>query len=128
LEAPHVFVEDVSVQSIAKANVAYQTSDLPKKLGRYHRHPDATFWGWRDIWLDPAFRNWNIESSLDSIRCPVLVIQGEDDEYGTERQIQAIQARIPWAEVLMLPGCGHAPHRDHPRATLDRIVSFLATI
>ena len=93
LEAPHVFVEDLSVASIAQARVAYVTTDLPQKLGRYHQHVDATFWGWNDIWLDPQFRSWNIEEYLPAIRCPVLCIQGHDDEYGTAAQVQAIQAR-----------------------------------
>jgi pimeloyl-ACP methyl ester carboxylesterase len=125
LEAPHVFVEDLSVKSIAEARTAYQTTGLPRKLGRYHQHADATFWDWNDIWLDPRFRSWNIESCLDSIRCPVLVIQGEDDEYGTVRQIEAIQARIPSTQVLLLPRCRHSPHRDQPEATLERVAEFV---
>jgi pimeloyl-ACP methyl ester carboxylesterase len=128
LEAPHMFVEDLSVQSIAEARIAYQATDLPRKLGRYHQHVDSTFWGWNNIWLDPRFRSWNIESYLNSIRCPVLVIQGEDDEYGTTRQIAAIQAKLPSAEVLMLPNCKHAPHRDQPQATLARIKQFVASL
>ncbi len=128
LEAPHVFVEDLSVKSIAEAKAAYLTTDLPRKLGRYHQHVDATFWGWNDIWLDPLFRTWNIESSLDAIRCPVLVIQGEDDEYGTIRQVGAIQARIPCTQVLLLARCGHSPHRDQPEATLDRAADFVAAL
>jgi pimeloyl-ACP methyl ester carboxylesterase len=128
LEAPHVFVEDLSVQSIAQAKIAYETTDLPRKLGRYHQNVDSTFWGWNHIWLDPRFRSWNIESYLPSIRCPVLVIQGEDDEYGTARQIAAIQAKLPSAEVLMLPNCKHAPHRDRPEATLGRIKRFVAAL
>jgi pimeloyl-ACP methyl ester carboxylesterase len=128
LEGPHVFVEDLSVNSIAATKIAYETTDLARKLGRYHEHVDATFRGWSDIWLDPHFRVWNIESYLDSIRCPVLVIQGEDDEYGTVAQIKAIQARIPAAQVLLLPHCGHSPHRDQPLATLDRVAEFVAVL
>ncbi len=128
LEAPHVFVEDLSVQSIGETNNAYQTTDLASRLGRYHEHVDATFRGWSDIWLDPDFLIWNIESSLDSIRCPVLVIQGEDDEYGTMHQIEKIRARIPAAQVLPLPRCGHSPHRDQREATLDRMVEFIGEI
>lgn len=126
LEAPHVFVEDLSVESIAKAKTLYQTTDLPNKLGRYHLDVDATFWGWNDIWLDPRFRSWNIESYLDRIQCPVLVIQGRDDEYGTIRQMEAIQRRIPTAQLRLLPGCGHSPHRDQPEATMDYIEQFMA--
>ena len=112
LEAPHVFVEDLSVASITEAKAAYLTTDLPRKLGRYHQHVDATFWGWNDIWLDPQFRSWNIEEYLPAIRCPILCIQGEEDEYGTIAQVKAIEARVPATEILMLPNCKHSPHRD----------------
>jgi pimeloyl-ACP methyl ester carboxylesterase len=128
LEAPHVFVEDLSVKSIAQAKIAYETTDLSRKLDRYHAHVDATFWGWSDIWLDPHFRSWNIESYLDSIRCPALVIQGEDDEYGTIKQVEAIQARIPSAQVLLLPRCGHSPHRDQKEVILERVAAFVGGI
>jgi len=128
LEAPHVFVEDLSVESIAKTRGLYQTTDLPSKLGRYHRHVDTTFWGWNDIWLDPRFRSWNIESYLDQIKCPVLVIQGRDDEYGTDRQLEAIQRRIPSAQLVLLPDCGHSAHRDQREATIDRMARFIAVL
>ena len=128
LEAPHVFVEDLSVASIAQAKVAYLTTDLPRKLGRYHQHVDATFWGWNDIWLDPKFRSWNIEEYLPAIRCPVLCIQGEDDEYGTIAQVKAIQARVPATEIVMLPNCKHSSHRDQPEATLEKMVEFVAGV
>jgi len=128
LEAPHVFVEDLSVASIAQAKVAYLTTDLPRKLGRYHQHVDATFWGWNDIWLDPKFRSWNIEEYLPAISCPVLCIQGEDDEYGTIAQVRAIQARVPATEVVMMPNCKHSPHRDQPEATLEKMVEFVAGV
>ena len=125
LEAPHVFVEDLSVECIAKAKILYETTDLPTRLGRYHRHVESTFWGWNDIWLDPDFRSWNIESYLDSIICPVLVVQGANDEYGTFRQADAIQKRIPWAQIRMLPNCGHSPHRDQQDLTLNEIAQFI---
>jgi pimeloyl-ACP methyl ester carboxylesterase len=128
LEAPHVFVEDLSVASITQAKVIYLTTDLPPKLGRYHRHVDATFWGWNDIWLDPQFRSWNIEEYLPAIRCPILCIQGEEDEYGTIAQVKAIQARVPATEILMLPNCRHSPHRDQPGATLERMAEFIADL
>ena len=128
LEAPHVFVEDLSVASITQAKVNYQTTDLPHKLGRHHQHPDATFWGWNDIWLSPEFRSWNIESYLPAIRCPILCIQGEEDEYGTIAQLKAIQARVPATEIVMLPDCKHSPHRDQAEATLQRMVEFVAAV
>src|SRR5215469_14520030 len=88
---------------------------------------DATFWGWNRIWLDPRFRDWNIESYLPSIRCPILCIQGEEDEYGTRAQLEAIRARVPRTTILMLPNCRHSPHRDQAETTLNRMVSFIAT-
>ena len=128
LEAPHVFVEPVAIESIAQAKVAYETTDLRQRLGRYHAHVETMFRGWNDIWLDPAFRPWNIESSLDAIRCPVLVIHGEDDEYGTLVQVAAIRARVPSVEVAIWPQCRHAPHRDQPDLTIRRIAEFLAKL
>ena len=128
LEAPHVFVEELSIASIAAAKVAFEITDFRAKLGRYHAHVDATFWGWNDIWLEPQFRSWNIESYLDSIRCPVLCIQGEEDEYGTPAQVEAIRARIPQTELLMLPNCKHSPHRDQQAATLEKMAEFVARI
>ena len=129
LEAPHVFVEDLSVSSITQAKVNYQTTDLPRRVAeRHHAQPDATFWGWNDIWLDPHFRSWNIEAYLPAIRCPILCIQGEEDEYGTIAQVQAIQARVLGTEIVMLPNCKHSPHRDQPEATLERVAQFVAEV
>jgi len=128
LEAPHVFIEDITVSSIAQAGVLYKETDLAQRLGRYHANADSLFWGWNNIWLDPRFRDWNIESYLNSIRCPVLVLQGTEDEYGTEKQIEAIQRRIPTAAAIMLDACRHAPHRDRSEATLSAISRFLITL
>ena len=128
LEAPHVFVEDITVSSIAQAKVIYQETDLPQRLGRYHENVDSLFWGWNNIWLDPRFRDWNIESFLDPIRCPVLVLQGAQDEYGTARQFEAIQRRIPSSSALLLDNCKHAPHRDRSEATLSVIRRFLDSL
>jgi pimeloyl-ACP methyl ester carboxylesterase len=125
LEAPHVFVEDVSVSSIAQAGTRYQETNLPQRLARYHANVDSLFRAWNNIWLDPAFRNWNIESYLDLVRCPVLVLQGAQDEYGTLKQVDAIQRRIPSASAIILEGCKHAPHRDRREATLSAIGRFL---
>ena len=122
---PHVFVEDITVASIRKAREAYLTTDLRSKLARYHADPDSAFWGWNDIWLDLEFRRWNIEGLLGSIRCPVLAIQGEDDEYGTMAQIDGIAARVPQAELLKLPRCGHAPHRDQPQEVIAAVTRML---
>lgn len=129
LLAPHVFVEDLSVRSIAQAKVAFETTDLPKKLARHHRDAVRTFWGWNDIWLHPDFRGWNIEEYLPKISCPVLVIQGMEDQYGTLGQVEAIQHQASGpVEVLALPDCKHSPQRDQPEATLEAIRTFVASL
>jgi pimeloyl-ACP methyl ester carboxylesterase len=125
LEAPHVFVEDLSVASIAAAKIAFATTDLPAKLARHHADAAVTFAGWNDIWLDPRFRDWNIEAYASDVSCPVLLIQGEADEYGTARQIEVIVARTGAAEVLMVPDAGHSPHRDAVELVLDRVAAFV---
>jgi len=126
LEAPHVFVEDESITGIQAAKTAYETTALPLNLARHHTDADKCFFGWNDIWLDPAFRSWNIESSLATIRCPTLVIQGEDDEYGTSAQLAAIRDQVTGqVETRTLKACRHSPHRDQPAATLDAITGFL---
>ncbi len=123
--APHVFVEDISVESIAAAKVAFETTDLPERLARHHTDARRTFYGWNDIWLHPDFRRWNIEAFLPAIRCPVLAIQGREDQYGTIAQVDAIAAKVAGpCEVVMLEKCGHSLHRDQPEATLEAIVRF----
>lgn len=126
LAAPHVFVEDITVESIAAARTIYRETDMPRKFARYHDDPDGTFRGWNDIWLHPDFRAWNIEEVLPGIRCPMLLIQGLDDEYGTLAQLDAIErgAGGPVGR-LELADCRHSPHRDQPAATLAAIVRFV---
>jgi pimeloyl-ACP methyl ester carboxylesterase len=130
LEAPHVFVEDVSVTSIAAAAEAYRTTDLRERLARHHgANVDGAFWGWNRAWLDPAFRAWNLEEYLPRIRVPALVIQGRDDAYGTLAQVEAIERQSGGpVSRLVLPACGHAPHRDQPDATAAAIAAFVARI
>jgi pimeloyl-ACP methyl ester carboxylesterase len=129
LLAPHVFVEDLSVASIAQAKVQFQTTDLPGKLARHHRDPVRTFWGWNDIWLHSEFRTWNIEEYLPRISCPVLVIQGLQDQYGTMAQVEAIQKHSRrQVEVLALDNCRHSPQRDQSAETLEAIARFVEKI
>jgi pimeloyl-ACP methyl ester carboxylesterase len=125
--APHVIVEDLSVQSITQARDAYGSGDLRERLGRYHADVDCAFWQWNDIWLSPAFRGFDIRAECRRIEAPVLAIQGEDDPYGTLRQIEEIAPRGP-LEKLVLPQCGHSPHRDQPDRTRQTIARFLAAL
>lgn len=123
--APHVMVEDISVASIADARSAYQTKDLRERLARYHDDPDSAFWGWNDIWLRPDFRSWSITAELGTIRCPVLAVQGLDDQYGTMAQIREIARCVPGTELLELPACGHSPHRDQPERLISAVTQFI---
>ncbi len=128
LEAPHVFVEDVSIDSIAAAKVAFETTDLARKLARHHADAEGAFRGWNDIWLDPRFRTWNIEAAVARVTEPVLLVQGADDEYGTAAQLRAIEARVADVTTVVLEGCGHAPHRDRRDAVLEAVATFVARL
>lgn len=129
LLAPHFFVEDMTVAAIAEARVTYETTDLRAKLARWHTHVDVAFRGWNDAWLDPAFKAWDIGAYLPGIRVPIHIIQGEDDQYGSIRQIAIAEAkcRCPLA-VTLLPGVRHSPHREAPDATLAAVASLLRAV
>lgn len=127
LEAPHVFAEPISLESIAVMKRQYEATELRQQLARYHgTNVDMAFRGWNDVWLHPEFRHWNIEEFLAAVDVPILLIQGADDEYGTIKQVEAIasQVRGP-VETLILPNCAHAPHRDQPDATATAIADFV---
>jgi len=127
--APHVFVEKSGLKSIVNINEAFETSGLAERLGKYHRDARKTFHLWADAWLDPAFRQWNIEEYLPRIKCPVLAIQGKDDEYGSMAQLEAIKARVGGpCELLKLSQCGHSPHRDRPKEVLTSVSAFIRKI
>jgi pimeloyl-ACP methyl ester carboxylesterase len=123
--APHILVEDISVSSIREARRVYIETDLKQRLGRYHEDPDSAFWGWNDVWLDAAFRDWSIEEEIRAIRCPLLAIQGLDDEYGTLEQVRGIARRVPRAQLLEIPQCGHSPHKDQAEVVIAAVQEFL---
>ena len=124
--APHIVVEDVSIRSIEAAREAYLAGDLRERLRRYHDDPDSAFFGWNDVWLDPAFRGFSLEGLLGRLECPILAVQGEDDEYGTLAQVAGIRAHAPQTELVVLEGCGHSPHRDRPDALTSAVTDFIA--
>jgi len=127
LLSPHVFAEEVGLRSIERIRDEYRASDgLRSRLARHHQDPDNAFWGWNTGWLHPDFRRWNIESSLPEVRVPALLVQGEADEYGTLAHVESIARQSSGhAETLLLPGCGHSPHRDKPDEVLAGIASFV---
>lgn len=126
--APHVFIEPVCLSSIRKARATFETTDLPVRLGRYHRDAHRTFYGWADVWLDPRFESWDIRDDyLPNVDCRVLAIQGCDDEYGTMAQLDELARRVKGpCELLKLESCGHAPFRDQAQRVLDKTAEFIA--
>jgi pimeloyl-ACP methyl ester carboxylesterase len=127
LLAPHVFVEELSVTSIAEARDTFETTDLRERMGRYHRDAERTFRLWNDIWLAPEFRDWSIADVLPAVTAPALLIQGEHDQYGTLAQVEAVRDGVSGpAELVVLP-CRHAPHLEAPEATLAAAAGFLTT-
>ena len=122
--APHIRVEDLSVASIERARQAYVDTDLRQRLARYHDDPDSAFWGWNRIWLHPPFKHWSIEDQIGAIACPLLAVQGLDDQYGTLEQIRGIARRVPQTELLELANCGHSPQRDQGDALIGAVSTF----
>lgn len=126
--APHEFVEAITLAGIREARALWEATDWPRKLARYHLDAPRVFADWNETWLSPSFRDWNIEEYLPKIRCPVLAIQGEDDEYATMRQIDVIAERVPGAQLRKLSDCGHTPQRDQEAAVLEALVAFVKRV
>jgi pimeloyl-ACP methyl ester carboxylesterase len=127
LMAPHFFVEDISIKSIAAAKEAYEKSDLRERLKRYHGdNVDVAFRGWNGAWLDPGFRAWRIDDFVAHVRVPILILQGRNDQYGTLAQVELAErdAYSP-VEAVVLDRCGHSPHIDQPEKALDAVAEFV---
>lgn len=123
--APHVMVEDVGLEGIEAARRAFTGGDLRARMARHHRDPDVTFWNWNDVWLDDAFRGWDLRPELPGISCPVLGIQGTADPYGTPAHVEAIRDVVAGpVELLILDG-GHVPHLEHPGTVEHAITRFV---
>ncbi|MBS0374089.1 MAG: alpha/beta fold hydrolase [Proteobacteria bacterium] len=126
--APHVKVEGITLAGLRRARDAFTAGRLRERLQVHHGDVDHVFRSWNDLWLDPGFRDWNIEPALRDIHCPVVAIQGVDDEYATLEQIESIGRAVPNAIVMALPGCGHAPHRERPAEVLEATARLVARI
>jgi pimeloyl-ACP methyl ester carboxylesterase len=126
--APHVFVEELGLDGIAQARQAYVEGDLRAKMARHHRDADVTFWNWNDVWLDDAFRDWDIRPELSGIACPVLGVQGTADRYGTMAHVEAVRDAAAAPVELRVLDCGHSPHLERPEATDGAVTAFLSTL
>lgn len=126
LEAPHVLVEDLTHASIAEVAAKFPQTDMGERMRRYHRDPGALFASWSSIWLDPRFRSWSIEQMLPRIAAPALLIQGQDDQYGTLDQLDRIAAQVTQSQRLVLANCRHSPHFDRQDSVLTAICTFLS--
>ncbi len=138
--APHLFVEDISIQAITQARAAYESGDLRQRLAKFHADVDGAFWQWNDIWLSDAFRSFNIQTECKKITCPLLAIQGHADPYGTMAQIDALGGsevdlsseisclplQMQRSLLLKIEQCGHSPHRDQPDIVLHALRLYLA--
>ena len=123
--APHIMVEEIGVAAIRQAREAYLNGSFRTRLAQYHADVDSAFWGWNDIWLDPAFRGWDIRDEVARITVPVLAIQGEGDEYGTLEQVHGVKRLVPHTQLLILPDCGHSPHRDQAERIIAQAGRFI---
>ena len=123
--APHLFIEDISIHSIKLAREAYLQQGLRERLARHHDDVDSAFFGWNDVWLSEAFEHWNIEKIVPAIRCPLLALQGEQDEYGSLHQVLRIRELLPSTEVVTLANCGHSPHRDQAASLMSAVETFI---
>jgi pimeloyl-ACP methyl ester carboxylesterase len=124
--APHVFVEELGLEEIRRARERYADGALRQRMARHHRDPDAAFYGWNEVWLHPEFADWSIVEEIPRIRSPLLLIQGERDEYGTMAQLDAIEqaATVPVARVQL--DCGHSPPVERPQETIEAVSRWLA--
>lgn len=120
----HVMVEALNVAAITELRRTY-ADELAPRLARHHRNADETFANWSDVWVSDRFRPWAIHAELAAIECPVLVVQGEADGYGTWRQVDELVASLAAPhETVGLPEVDHWPHREAPDDVLRLVREF----
>ncbi|WP_233557600.1 alpha/beta fold hydrolase [Aquimarina sp. AD1] len=129
-EGAHVFVEKETLQGIRKAKIAYKTTNLKDKLTKYHQNnTEDVFRMWTETWLSPSFLDWNIENYLSNIQCPSLIIQGENDEYGTLEQVYSIVRKTTGkSKSLIIPNIGHTPHKENSEVVIDKTTKFVLNL
>lgn len=126
--APHEWVEEEALAGIRQAGIAWHNTDWPSRLAKHHSDASRVFHDWHDTWLSAAFRDWNILDYVDRIRCPLLALQGDRDEYATLRQVEVLAERVAGCRMEILADCGHSPHREQPAATVAAIAAFCQTL
>jgi pimeloyl-ACP methyl ester carboxylesterase len=124
--APHVMVEDISIQAIRQACENFD--NLRPRLAAFHKDVDVAFWQWNDVWLSDAFRGFDIRPVLHTIESPLMAIQGLDDPYGTMAQIEDIALKVPQTQLVKLENCGHSPHKDQPEQVLQALKYFSSSL
>ncbi|MCE3554762.1 alpha/beta hydrolase [Pseudonocardia sp. RS11V-5] len=124
--APHVLVEEIGLRAIEEAKRAFDSGDLARRMARHHRDAEVCFRNWNDVWLDPAFRDWDLRPELAGITCPVLGIQGDADPYGTAVHVEAVRDAAQADIDLLLLHSGHAPHLERPGLVDATVAGWLA--
>jgi len=129
-EGAHVFVEDITLNGIREVVDAYKNTDLKNKLSKYHgTKVEAVFTAWSQTWLHPEYKDWNIEKFLSEIHCPSLIIQGANDEFGSEKQVDAIVSQVNGKSFkCMIPNAGHNPHKEAAKQTLEKVIHFVTDL
>lgn len=129
LEAPHVFVENISIKGIRTAKSSFEVGNLKNSLAKHHANPRKTFENWSEVWLSPEFLSWDITDYLENIYCPLLLIQGTEDAYGTLKQLESIEKNVnSSSKRLILEKMGHSPHKEAAHRVLLAIKNFISQL
>jgi pimeloyl-ACP methyl ester carboxylesterase len=126
LESPILRAEPASAAGMAMAERAWHETDFRERLARHHRDPDAVFTAWLSIRDSDCLLALPLETHLPPVHCPVLVLQGERDEYATSLQTDALGPLVPQMHLMRLSEIGHTPHREQPELVLELIRDFLS--
>jgi pimeloyl-ACP methyl ester carboxylesterase len=128
LESPILLLEPAAGRGMALAERAYRETDLRDRLARHHDDADAVFAAWLSNRDSDSLLHPPLEAHLPRIDTPVLMLQGERDEYATILQAEALRPIAPHLQLLRLPESGHTPHREQPEIVLERIAAFLSSL
>ncbi len=128
LESPFVIGNQAAGQVIQQMASVYSGSKLQERLAHYHQNPDEVFHSWVRWAASLGKEIFPLRDFLPHIACPVLVLQGERDEFGTTMQLAALQASIARVQHEIFASTGHLPHREQAESVLQRVSQFLSTL